>query len=214
MNFVSLEDLPKKIAIFPLTGAVLFPKTQLPLNIFEPRYVQMLNAALATPHKLIGMIQPNAGSDNSLKKVGCIGRVTSYNETDDHRYLITLNGIIRFEIENELDTTTQYRQVEVNYENFITDLKSEDVTNVDRESLLKLIKKYLKNKSLLADWDIIQQTPTEQLINYSGVLVPFTPEEKQLLLEARTIMGRSRALEALYQSYTVEETADTSTQLH
>jgi len=214
MNFVSLEDLPKKIPIFPLTGAVLFPKTQLPLNIFEPRYVQMLNAALSTPHKLIGMIQPIAGSDNSLKKVGCVGRVTSYNETDDHRYLITLNGIIRFEIENELDTTTQYRQIEVNYENFITDLKSEDVTNVDRESLLKLIKKYLKNKSLLADWDIIQQTPTEQLINYSGVLVPFTPEEKQLLLEARTIMGRSRALEALYQSYTIEETADTSTQLH
>lgn len=214
MNFISLDDLPKKIPIFPLTGAVLFPKTQLPLNIFEPRYVQMLNAALATPHKLIGMIQPIAGSDNSLKKVGCVGRVTSYNETDDHRYLITLNGIIRFEIENELDTTTEYRQVEVNYENFITDLKSEDVTNVDRESLLKLIKKYLKNKSLLADWDIIQQTPTEQLINYSGVLVPFTPEEKQLLLEARTIMGRSRALEALYQSYTIEETADTSTQLH
>ena len=214
MNFVSLDDLPKKIPIFPLTGAVLFPKTQLPLNIFEPRYVQMLNAALATPHKLIGMIQPIAGSDNSLKKVGCVGRVTSYNETDDHRYLITLNGIIRFEIENELDTTTQYRQVEVNYENFITDLKSEDVTNVDRDSLLKLIKKYLKNKSLLADWDIIQQTPTEQLIIYSGVLVPFTPEEKQLLLEARTIMGRSRALEALYQSYTIEETADTSTQLH
>ena len=214
MNFVSLDNLPKKIPIFPLTGAVLFPKTQLPLNIFEPRYVQMLNAALATPHKLIGMIQPSAGSDNSLKKVGCVGRVTSYNETDDHRYLITLNGIIRFEIENELDTTTEYRQVEVNYENFITDLKSEDVTNVDRESLLKLIKKYLKNKSLLADWDIIQQTPTEQLINYSGVLVPFTPEEKQLLLEARTIMGRSRALEALYQSYTIEETADTSTQLH
>ena len=214
MNFVSLEDLPKKIPIFPLTGAVLFPKTQLPLNIFEPRYVQMLNAALATPHKLIGMIQPIAGSDKSLKKVGCVGRVTSYNETDDHRYLITLNGIVRFEIENELDTTTHYRQVEVNYENFITDLKSEDVTNVDRESLLKLIKKYLKNKSLLADWDIIQQTPTEQLINYSGVLVPFTPEEKQLLLEARTIMGRSRALEALYQSYTIEETADTSTQLH
>jgi Lon protease-like protein len=214
MNFVSLDDLPKKIPIFPLTGAVLFPKTQLPLNIFEPRYVQMLNAALATPHKLIGMIQPISGDDKSLKKVGCVGRVTSYNETDDHRYLITLNGIVRFEIENELDTTTQYRQVEVNYENFITDLKSEDVTNVDRESLLKLIKKYLKNKSLLADWDIIQQTPTEQLINYSGVLVPFTPEEKQLLLEARTIMGRSRALEALYQSYTIEETADTSTQLH
>ena len=214
MNFVSLDDLPKKIPIFPLTGAVLFPKTQLPLNIFEPRYVQMLNAALATPHKLIGMIQPIAGSDNSLKKVGCVGRVTSYNETDDHRYLITLNGIIRFEIENELDTTTEYRQVEVNYENFITDLKSEDVTNVDRESLLKLIKKYLKNKSLLADWDIIQQTPTEQLINYSGVLVPFTPEEKQLLLEAKQISERCRALEALYQSYIFDESTEPSKEIH
>ena len=214
MNFVSLDDLPKKIAIFPLTGAVLFPKTQLPLNIFEPRFVQMLNDTLATPHKLIGMIQPQSGDGQSLKKVGCVGRITSYNETDDHRYLITLNGIIRFEIDEELDSTTPYRQASVNYENYMTDLSSEDVTNIDRESLLKLIKKYLKNKNLLADWDIIQQTPTEQLINYSGVLVPFTPEEKQLLLEAKTIMGRSRALEALYQSYTVDETTDTSTRLH
>ena len=214
MNFLSLDDLPKKIPIFPLTGAVLFPKTQLPLNIFEPRYVQMLNAALTTQHKLIGMIQPQANNNGLLKKVGCVGRITSYNETDDHRYLITLNGIIRFEIDEELDTTTEYRQVSANYGNYLTDLTSEDVTNVDRESLLKLIKKYLKNKNLLADWDIIQQTPTEQLINYSGVLVPFTPEEKQLLLEAKTIMGRSRALEALYQSYTIEETTDTSTQLH
>ena len=214
MNFLSLGDLPKRIAVFPLTGAVLFPKTQLPLNIFEPRYVQMLNAALTTQHKLIGMIQPQANNNGLLKKVGCVGRITSYNETDDHRYLITLNGIIRFEIDEELDTTTEYRQVSANYGNYLTDLTSEDVTNVDRESLLKLIKKYLKNKNLLADWDIIQQTPTEQLINYSGVLVPFTPEEKQLLLEAKTIMGRSRALEALYQSYTIEETTDTSTQLH
>lgn len=214
MNFLSLDDLPKRIAVFPLTGAVLFPKTQLPLNIFEPRYVQMLNAALTTPHKLIGMIQPQDNNNGLLKKVGCVGRITSYNETDDHRYLITLNGIIRFEIDEELDTTTEYRQVSANYGNYLTDLTSEDVTNVDRESLLKLIKKYLKNKNLLADWDIIQQTPTEQLINYSGVLVPFTPEEKQLLLEAKTIMGRSRALEALYQSYTIEETTDTSTQLH
>ena len=214
MNFLSLDDLPKRIAVFPLTGAVLFPKTQLPLNIFEPRYVQMLNAALATPHKLIGMIQPQVNNNGLLKKVGCVGRITSYNETDDHRYLITLSGVIRFEIDEELDTTTEYRQVSANYENYLTDLTSEDVTNVDRDSLLKLIKKYLKNKNLLADWDIIQQTPTEQLINYSGVLVPFTPEEKQLLLEAKTIMGRSRALEALYQSYTIEETTDTSTQLH
>ena len=214
MNFLSLDDLPNKIAIFPLTGAVLFPKTQLPLNIFEPRYVQMLNDSLATKHKLIGMIQSNSAQDNSLKKVGCVGRITSYNETDDQRYLITLNGIVRFEIDSELNSTTPYRQVTANYENYITDLKPEDVANIDRKKLLSLIKRYLENKNLLADWDIIQQTDTEQLINYSGVLVPFTPEEKQLLLEAKTIMGRCRALEALYQSYIFDASTDTSTQVH
>ena len=101
-----------------------------------------------------------------------------------------------------------------NYENYITDLKPEDVANIDRKKLLSLIKRYLENKNLLADWDIIQQTDTEQLINYSGVLVPFTPEEKQLLLEAKTIMGRCRALEALYQSYIFDASTDTSTQVH
>ena len=214
MNFLSLDDLPNKIAIFPLTGAVLFPKTQLPLNIFEPRYIRMLNDSLATKHKLIGMIQSNSAQDNSLKKVGCVGRITSYNETDDQRYLITLNGIVRFEIDSELNSTTPYRQVTANYENYITDLKPEDVANIDRKKLLSLIKRYLENKNLLADWDIIQQTDTEQLINYSGVLVPFTPEEKQLLLEAKTIMGRCRALEALYQSYIFDASTDTSTQVH
>lgn len=214
MNFLSLDDLPNKIAIFPLTGAVLFPKTQLPLNIFEPRYIRMLNDSLATKHKLIGMIQSNSDQDNSLKKVGCVGRITSYNETDDQRYLITLNGIVRFEIDSELNSTTPYRQVTANYENYITDLKPEDVANIDRKKLLSLIKRYLENKNLLADWDIIQQTDTEQLINYSGVLVPFTPEEKQLLLEAKTIMGRCRALEALYQSYIFDASTDTSTQVH
>jgi hypothetical protein len=214
MNFLSLDDLPNKIAIFPLTGAVLFPKTQLPLNIFEPRYIRMLNDSLATKHKLIGMIQSNSDQGKSLKKVGCVGRITSYNETDDQRYLITLNGIVRFEIDSELNSTTPYRQVTANYENYITDLKPEDVANIDRKKLLSLIKRYLENKNLLADWDIIQQTDTEQLINYSGVLVPFTPEEKQLLLEAKTIMGRCRALEALYQSYIFDASTDTSTQVH
>ena len=207
-------DLPKKISIFPLSGAVLFPKTQLPLNVFESRYVQMLNDSLATPHKLIGMIQSVNDSNTSLKKVGCVGRITSYNETDDQRYLITLNGIIRFEVEEEFETTTPYRQVIANFNNFSNDLYSEATTNINRDNLLSLIKKYLKHKNLLADWDIIKQTPTEQLINYSGVLVPFTSEEKQLLLETREISDRCRTLEALYQSYIFDDSTETSKELH
>ena len=214
MNFKNIQDLPKKISIFPLSGAVLFPKTQLPLNIFESRYVQMLNDSLATPHKLIGMIQSVNDSNTSLKKVGCVGRITSYNETDDQRYLITLNGIIRFEVEEEFETTTPYRQVIANFNNFSNDLYSEDTTNINRDNLLLLIKKYLKHKNLLADWDIIKQTPTEQLINYSGVLVPFTSEEKQLLLETREISDRCRTLEALYQSYIFDDSTETSKELH
>ena len=214
MNFKNIQDLPKKISIFPLSGAVLFPKTQLPLNVFESRYVQMLNDSLATPHKLIGMIQSVNDSNTSLKKVGCVGRITSYNETDDQRYLITLNGIIRFEVEEEFETTTPYRQVIANFNNFSNDLYSEATTNINRDNLLSLIKKYLKHKNLLADWDIIKQTPTEQLINYSGVLVPFTSEEKQLLLETREISDRCRTLEALYQSYIFDDSTETSKELH
>lgn len=214
MNFKNIQDLPKKISIFPLSGAVLFPQTQLPLNIFEPRYVQMINDALATPHKLIGMIQASTADDKSLKKVGCVGRITSYNETDEQRYLVTLNGIVRFEVEEEFKTTTPYRQVIANFRNYENDLHSEDTSNIDRDKLLSLIKKYLKHRNLLADWDIIQQTPTEQLINYSGVLVPFTSEEKQLLLEAKEIGDRCHALEALYQSYIFDDSTEPSKEIH
>ena len=214
MNFKNIQDLPKKISIFPLSGAVLFPQTQLPLNLFEPRYVQMLNDSLATPHKLIGMIQSANDKNKSLKKVGCVGRITSYNETDDQRYLITLNGVIRFEVDEEFETTTPYRQVIANFDNYINDLDPEDTSDINREKLLSLIKKYLKHRNLLADWDIIQQTPTEQLINYSGVLVPFTPEEKQLLLEAKQISERCRALEALYQSYIFDDSTEPSKEIH
>jgi len=213
----SIEDLPKRIPIFPLTGAVLFPGTQLPLNIFESRYINMIDDALASSDRLISMIQPASSKDNDskiLKNVGCIGKITTFNEIEDSRYLITLTGIIRFKIKEELDTTTPYRQIIPDFTNFNIDLEDQNVESIDRENLLSLIKKYLEHRNMLTDWDIIQQTSTEQLINYSGVLVPFTPEEKQLLLESTTITERCSALEALYQSYIFDLSGENSTKIH
>tara|TARA_B110000444_G_scaffold259202_1_gene302213 strand:+ start:212 stop:874 length:663 start_codon:yes stop_codon:yes gene_type:complete len=215
----SITDLPNKLAIFPLTGAVLFPQTQLPLNIFEPKYLQMIDEVLSSPDRIMGMIQPNLSKNDSnsknLKKVGCAGRVSSFSETGDGRYLVTLTGLIRFEIDNELDTTTQYRQVITNYNNYQEDLKPTNVENIDRKSLLVLIKKYLEQRNLLIDWEIIEQSSTEQLINYSGVLVPFEPEEKQLLLETRNLFDRCKTLESLFQSYQFQNNQDgNSSKLH
>ena len=210
-TYNSITDLPQRVSIFPLTGAVLFPKTQLPLNIFEPRYIQMIDEALSSSERIIGMIQTNASDkDNkTLKKVGCVGRISSFSETNDGRYLVTLNGLNRFEIQEELTTTTNYRQIICDYDNYNQDLHVDDTSNIDRNNLLKLIKKYLKQRNLLIDWDIIEQSPTEQLINYSGVLVPFNPEEKQLLLETNTLLERSKTLEALFESYQYQSDQDT-----
>ena len=210
----NIELLPKKIAIFPLTGAVLFPGTQLPLNIFEPRYVEMIDNALASPGRVIGMIQPSKPGEKTLKKVGCLGRISTFNEAEDNRYLITLSGTIRFEIEEELNTTTAYRQIIPDYSKYNSDLEHQNVDTIDRSKLLALVKRYLENRKILADWEIIKETPTEQLINYSGILVPFTSEEKQLLLESKTIITRSHVLEALYQSYIFDGPNKTSDQLH
>ena len=215
----SITELPNKLAIFPLTGAVLFPQTQLPLNIFEPRYLQMIDEVLSSPDRIMGMIQPNISKNDpnskNLKRVGCAGSISSFSETGDGRYLVTLTGLIRFEVNNELDTTTQYRQVITNYNNYKEDLLPANVENIDRKSLLILIKKYLEQRNLLIDWEIIEQSPTEQLINYSGVLVPFEPEEKQLLLETKSLFDRCKTLESLFQSYQFQNNQDSnSSELH
>ena len=179
----------------------------------------MIDEVLSTPDRIMGMIQPNLSKtdlkSNELKKVGCAGRISSFSETGDGRYLVTLTGLIRFEIAQELDTTTPYRQIMTNYENYQEDLKPSNTENIDRKNLLFLIKKYLEQKNLLIDWEIIEQSPTEQLINYSGVLVPFEAEEKQLLLETKTLFERCKVLESLFQSYQFQNTQDTnSTKLH
>ena len=213
------NNLPKIIPVFPLSNFIIFPNTTVPLNIFEPRYLQMIDEVLSSPDRIMGMIQPNISKNDpnskNLKRVGCAGRISSFSETGDGRYLVTLTGLIRFEVNNELDTTTQYRQAITNYDNYKEDLLPANVENIDRKSLLILIKKYLEQRNLLIDWEIIEQSPTEQLINYSGVLVPFEPEEKQLLLETKSLFDRCKTLESLFQSYQFQNNQDSnSSELH
>ena len=152
MKKLTFDDLSRKIPIFPLTGAVLFPGTQLPLNIFEPRYVQMIDDALASPNRLLGMIQPdkpNRSGTKTLKRVvGCVGRISSFNEAEDSRYLITLSGVIRFEVTEELDVTTPYRQIIANYNNFKTDVGTQNIDGIDRSKLLTLVKRYLEHRKI------------------------------------------------------------------
>jgi hypothetical protein len=196
-------DLPRTLAVFPLNGAVMFPKGQLPLNIFEPRYLNMIDDALAGD-RLIGMIQsmPDDGDDDEgtprLARVGTVGRLTAFAETDDGRYLITLTGISRFEVVRELPVATAYRQVEADFEPFAADLKpSPDFSGFDRPPFLEVVRSYLDRNDLKADWSSIEEAPPELLVNALSAMCPFAPMEKQALLEQPTLKDRQRTLETL-----------------
>ena len=194
-------DLPQNIPVFPLSGALLLPRADLPLNIFEPRYVAMVQDALSS-HRLIGMIQPDPDESSAkvpdLLKVGCLGRITSYAETPDDRLLITLTGISRFEIVDELDAVTPYRQVTANYHPFAIDLVSDLGANeVNRPALLKAFRDYLNANNMNADWEQVDSASTEVLVNTLSLLAPYPPEEKQALLEAPDLKTRADVLVAL-----------------
>ncbi len=195
------EDLPRAIAIFPLSGALLLPRTQLPLNIFEPRYLQMVDDAIRGT-RVIGMVQPVDGAEDTLVPpvypVGCAGRITAYAETSDGRLVITLSGIARFRICYELESLTPYRQVEAEYEPFADDLKPGlGEQQVDRELLLKTFGAFLDANKLKADWKEVAAAPTEALVNSLSVISPYPPPEKQALLEASDLKARSEVLIAL-----------------
>lgn len=211
-NYQHAEELPQSIPIFPLSGALLLPRARLPLHIFEPRYLAMIDAALGN-HRLIGMIQPRPAPPSTsrpdLYPVGCVGRITSFNESDDGRYFITLTGICRFRPARELDTITPYRQVVADYGDFETDLApARDEGAVDRHHLAEALKDYLTKQNLDADWDTIEHAPCETLVNSLAVICPFEPPEKQALLEAPTLEERSRALIALIEMASAEEDDD------
>jgi Lon protease-like protein len=196
-------DLPEVIPVFPLPGALLLPRGQMPLNIFEPRYLAMVDDSLRDGHRLIGMIQPDiAHSGNTdkpaLYKIGCVGRITQLAESGDGRYLIELTGVARFRIEAELPVATLYRQCRVSYMPFIDDFvarKGED--EVDREAVLTALRGFLDANNLKADWEGIDTAPNEALVNALSMMSPYGTPEKQALLEAPDLKTRAEILVAI-----------------
>lgn len=201
-RYVRTEDLAPVIPVFPLTGAVLLPRGTLPLNIFEPRYLKMVDDAMRG-NRLIGMVQPRTpesfGGAPELFEIGGVGRITSYSETENARFQIMLTGLCRFRIASELEVTTPYRQVRADYESFAGDLiEPEDTMNeAQRTRLLKMLKVYLSARHLDADWPSIKRAPAEHLINALAMICPFEPLEKQALLEAPSLSDRADTLIAL-----------------
>jgi uncharacterized protein len=197
-------DLADVIPVFPLPGALLLPRGQMPLNIFEPRYLAMIDDAMRSEHRLIGMIQPDDAHPGpeerpNLYKVGCVGRITQLAETGDGRYLIQLTGIARFRVDEELRVTTPYRQCRVSYA-FIDDFtprKGEDA--VDRTNLLQALSGFLKANDLKADWEGIEKAPNEALVNALAMMSPYGAPEKQALLEAPDLKTRAEILIAVTQ---------------
>ena len=201
-GYLHAGDLPQVIPVFPLDGVLLLPRGQLPLNIFEPRYLNMIDDVMAGD-RLIGMVQlQSAGvSDPArphLAQVGCAGRITSYAETGDGRYLITLTGICRFRLGPELPVQTPYRQVRADFGPFEPDLdEAEEEIAAARPALLDALKAYLEHRGLDVDWRMAREAPLESLVNSLAMALPFEQAEKQALLEAATLEARRQALTAL-----------------
>jgi hypothetical protein len=201
-RYYNVDNLPKTVAVFPLSGILLLPRGQLPLNVFEPRYLTMVDDALAG-NRLIAMIQPTENEEKTLKPqlsaVGCAGRISAYRETDDGRYLITLTGICRFRVAEELAVDTPYRQVGADFGAFAGDLVASEDSDFPRERLLDALRTYLSRRDLKADWQSVMSAPAESLVNALSMLCPFEPVEKQALLEARGWEERVAILTALLE---------------
>jgi uncharacterized protein len=205
-----IPDLPDTISIFPLTGALLLPRARLPLHLFEPRYLAMFDDCLKTPDRLIGMIQPREmpKGGNILSSIGCAGRVTSFSETEDGRYMITLTGVSRFRIKEEVQGFTPYRRALVDWDSFGRDLGAEEHDrSFDREAFLKLLARYFQETGMDGDWSGIKGADAEMLINSLSMLLPFSPADKQALLEAPSLVTRRETLAALME-YTLAKGDD------
>ncbi|HEY1630572.1 MAG TPA: LON peptidase substrate-binding domain-containing protein [Rhizomicrobium sp.] len=196
------SDLPEVLTVFPLSGVLLLPRGQLPLNVFEPRYLAMIDAAMSG-NRIVGMIQTRELESQALipklSAVGCVGRITSYSETEDGRYLVTLTGICRFRVDEELKVDTPFRQVRPDYNPFASDLVVMAETDFPRERLLDALRGYLSQRDLKADWRSVMSAPAETLVNALAMLCPFEPAEKQALLEAPGWMERVETLVALLE---------------
>jgi uncharacterized protein len=199
-RYHTIAELPSVLPVFPLGGALLLPRAELPLNIFEDRYVQMFEAALAS-HRMIGMIQPEAETGSKspmLLRVGCAGRITSYSETDDNRLLIGLTGVCRFEILSEKKVKTAWRQCNVTYDGFAADLITDNQSRtVNRSALVTAFRQYLEANNMTANWEEVEKVSTENLVNTLSQMAPYPAAEKQALLEAPDLKSRADMLIAL-----------------
>ena len=198
---ISKTDLPDVIPVFPLPGALLLPRARLPLHLFEPRYLAMLDDVLKTSNRLIGMVQPyETPGGGRLHTIGCAGKVTAFSETEDGRYMITLSGASRFRIMEEVEGFTPYRRCKVNWSGFDADLgTSEKDPNFDRDTFMKALGKYLTDNGLSTDWESLGEAEDELLINSLSMLCPFEPEDKQALLEAPSLTTRRETLMTLIE---------------
>ena len=196
-------DLPETLAMFPLPGALLLPRTHLPLHIFEPRYLAMMDDVLKTSERLIGLIQPikmQGDADPSLQSVGCAGRITQFSETDDNRYILTLSGVSRFRVVQEIDGFTPYRRCKVQWEGFERDLGgSESDVAFMRPAFMSLLKRFLEKNGLSTDWETLSKADDELLINSLSMLLVFPSEDKQALLEAPSLTTRRETLVTLLE---------------
>ncbi|MBU6235838.1 MAG: LON peptidase substrate-binding domain-containing protein [Alphaproteobacteria bacterium] len=187
---LQFTDLPDTIPIFPLSGVLLLPRGQLPLNIFEPRYLAMVDDALAT-NRIIGMIQPR-GCNGSLYEVGCAGRIVDFSETEGERYLITLSGVCRFRIREELATNLPYRTVVPDWSTYTADMQAEEAApNVDRARLSRMLQTYFHKQEMSCDWDKVEITPDTALLTALAMICPLKGPEKQAILEAMNIQSRT-----------------------
>ena len=212
------EDLPKKIAVFPLSNFIIFPRTTVPLNIFEPRYIDMVNDCMKSG-KLIGMIQPKSKQNENenipdLYEIGCMGKITSFKETEDKRFLIELRGLIRFQIIKEVNSSKEYRECEINFEKFHEDLidKKEDIKFSDLEIIFKDLKNIFERKGFIINWKALEKQSLDEIINALAMASPFTLEEKQVLLEAQNLKLRKSKIADILTTYTFDQYHNTTVQ--
>ena len=200
------EELPKTIPVFPLSNFIIFPKTTVPLNIFEPRYIDMVNDSMKS-NKLIGMIQPKTSYNNrnepELHNVGCLGKITSFRETEDGRFLIELKGIVRFKKIQEINNEKKYRSLVIDYENFYLDLENnkEELKFSDLELIFKDLKSLFEKKGFIINWKALEKQSLDETINALAMASPFSLEEKQMLLETKTLDIRKDKISEILKTY-------------
>ena len=213
------EDLPKKIAVFPLSNFIVFPKTTVPLNIFEPRYIDMVNNSMKT-NKFIGMIQPKiskkkiSSKDPDLYKIGCLGKITSFKETEDGRYLIDLKGIIRLKIIDEIPNNEKYRECKINFSDYLHDLtlEKEELKFSDLEMIFKDLKNLFEKRGFIINWKALEKQSLDEIINALAMASPFSVEEKQILLEASNLNIRKNKISEILSTYTYDQYNNTTLQ--